>query len=139
MKKLVVLAFLGIMAISNAQVKDVKANKLDPKLFGSWQGSESDNQKIGMKKYWVQHRFEDGTFVLLFTAIDNGKVEHFVEKGQWWVEKGEFHELHFNSGKTDVYTYSFIDPDHVKFKAKQMSVNLENSDYQFIDTRIEED
>jgi hypothetical protein len=28
----------------------------------------------------IQHRFEDGTFVLLFTAIENGEVESFVER-----------------------------------------------------------
>lgn len=138
MKKLLLIAFFGIIAISNAQEKDTKVNKLDNKMFGSWKGSENDNQRKGLVKYWIQHRFEDGTFVLLFTAIENGEVESFVEKGQWWIENGEFHELHFNSGKTDVYTYTFVDENHVKFKAKNIGVNFENSEYEFIDTKIED-
>lgn len=138
MKKLILIAFLGIMAISNAQVKDSVANKLDNKMFGSWKGSEKDNQKEGLVKYWIQHRFQDGTFLLLFTVIDNGEVESFVEKGQWWTENGEFHELHFDSGQTDVYTYAFIDENHVKFKAKKVGVNMENPDYEFIDIKIED-
>ena len=138
MKKLLLIAFLGIITISNAQKKDSKENKLDNKMFGSWKGSEIDNQKKGLVKYWIQHRFEDGTFLLLFTAVENGEVESFVEKGQWWIENGEFHELHFDSGKTDVYTYSFVDENRVKFKSKQIGVSFENSEYEFIDTKIED-
>jgi len=139
MKKLLLIAFLGIIAISNAQEKDSNVNKLDDKMFGSWKGSENDNQRKGLVKYWIQHRFEDGTFLLLFTAIENGEVESFVEKGQWWIENGEFHELHFNSGKTDVYTYTFVDENQVKFKAKKVGVSFENSEYEFIDTKIEDE
>ncbi len=108
-------------------------------MFGSWKGSENDNQRNGLAKYWIQHRFEDGTFLLLFTAIENGEVESFTEKGQWWIENGEFHELHFNSGKTDVYIYSFIDENHLKFKAKNIGISFENSEYEFIDTKIEDE
>lgn len=139
MKKILIIAFLTVFSFANAQKKDAKENKLDEKMFGSWKGSENDNQRKGLVKYQIQHRFEDGTFLLLFTAIENGEVESFVEKGQWWVENGEFHELHFNSGKTDVYTYSFIDKNHVKFKAKNVGVNFENSGYEFIDTKIEDE
>jgi hypothetical protein len=40
----------------------------------------------------------------------------------------EFHELHFNSGKTDVYTYTFVE-NHVKFKSKQIGVSFENTEW----------
>jgi hypothetical protein len=138
MKKILIIAFITIFSFANAQKKDSKENKLDKKMFGSWKGSENDNQRKGLVKYWIQHRFEDGTFLLLFTAIENGEVESFVEKGQWWIENGEFHELHFDSGKTDVYTYSFVDENHVKFKAKKVGVSFENAEYEFIDTKIED-
>ena len=138
MKKILIIAFITVFSFANAQTKDSKENKLDKKMFGSWKGSENDNQRKGLVKYWVQHRFEDGTFLLLFTAIENGEVESFVEKGQWWIENGEFHELHFDSGKTDVYTYAFVDENHVKFKAKKVGVSFENSEYEFIDTKIED-
>lgn len=138
MKKILIIAFITIFSFANAQKKDSKENKLDKKMFGSWKGSENDNQRKGLVKYWIQHRFEDGTFLLLFTAVENGEVESFVEKGQWWIENGEFHELHFDSGKTDVYTYSFVDENHVKFKAKKVGVSFENAEYEFIDTKIED-
>ena len=138
MKKILIIAFITIFSFANAQKKDSKENKLDKKMFGSWKGSENDNQRKGLIKYWIQHRFEDGTFLLLFTAVENGEVESFVEKGQWWIENGEFHELHFDSGKTDVYTYSFVDENHVKFKAKKVGVSFENAEYEFIDTKIED-
>lgn len=138
MKKFLIIALITIFSFANAQTKDSKENKLDKKMFGSWKGSEKDNQRKALVKYWVQHRFEDGTFLLLFTAIENGEVESFVEKGQWWIENGEFHELHFDSGKTDVYTYTFVDENHVKFKAKKVGVSFENSEYEFTDTKIED-
>jgi hypothetical protein len=49
----------------------------------------------------IQHRFEDGTFVLYSLQLKMAKLKVLL-KGQWWIENGEFHELHFNSGKTDV-------------------------------------
>lgn len=112
--------------------------KLDPALFGSWEGSEKDGQQKGMIKHWVMHRFEDGTFVLLFTTIEDGIADSFAEKGKWWIENGLFHEYHNNSKQTDVYSYRLIDADHVQFKAKSLAMDMENPDYQFIDTRIKE-
>lgn len=38
-------------------------------MFGSWKGSENDNQRKGLVKYWIQHRFEDGTFLLFYSQL----------------------------------------------------------------------
>ena len=116
------------------------AKKLDPKLFGTWNGSENDNQRKGLSKSWVMHRFENGTFVLLFTNVEDGEVTHFAEKGRWWIdEKGIFNEYHNNSKKTDTYTYIMIDENNVKFKSKFLSMSHENQDYEFIDTKLNDD
>ncbi len=133
MKRLLIVAFLFLGQIILGQTS------LDPKMFGSWKGSEKDQQFEGVERHWIQHRFEDGTFVLLFTMLENGKMRSFAEKGKWWIENGEFHEFHNNSGLTDVYTYQFIDDDHVKFKAKFLAADMDNENYEFIDTRVLED
>ncbi|MCU7695406.1 hypothetical protein ACFSPU_10270 [Haoranjiania flava] len=113
-------------------------NIIDKKLVGSWKGYEKDNQVVGMEKYWIQHRFEDGSFIILFTAIADCEVMTTVEKGKWWVKDGLFYELHLNSNKTDIYSYELLnDATQVKFKAKTLSVDHENQAYEFIDTKVE--
>ena len=82
----------------------------------------------------------DGTYLLLSTAIPKkGEVESFAERGKWWIENGLFHELHFVSGKTDIYTFEVLDDEHIKFKLKSTEFNPANSNYEFIDTKIEEE
>ena len=135
MKKLLIVSFILISICSFSQTK-----KLDPKLFGSWTGSEKDNQVKGMSKSWIMHRFDNGDFVLLFTAVEDGEVSNFSEKGKWWIdEKGVFNELHFVSGKTDKYSYVMLDENNVKFKAVQLSIIQENSNYEFIDTKLDKE
>jgi hypothetical protein len=108
----------------------------DPQLIGVWSGHEKDNQRINLEKYWIMHRYEDGTFILMFNTIEDGEVDNFSEKGKWWVENGLFNEYHENSHGTDVYTYSMIDENHVRFKAKSLAFDFGNKDYEFIDTKI---
>lgn len=88
----------------------------------------------------MQHRFKDGTFVLLFTTVDKEcNTEIFTEKGKWFIKDGLFYEYHNNSKKTDIYSYEFIDENHIKFKAKSMSLEQNNMEYEFIDTKIEDE
>lgn len=133
MKKIIL-----ILMIVFAQLSFAQKNNLDPKLFGSWSGTEKDNQVMGMTKNWIMHRFEDGKFVLLFTVVENGEVSNFSETGKWWVENNTFYEYHNNSKSTDVYNYTVLDENHVKFKMKKAGVQHENVDYEFIDTRLED-
>jgi hypothetical protein len=136
---LLLISLLTFSVTSLAQKTDavVKQEKqLDKKLEGSWEGSEKDKQIQGMEKHWIMHRFTDGTFVLLFVAVKNGKTQKFSEKGKWWVEGNTFYEFHNVSGKTDVYEYKVLDDDHVKFKAKEISIEMEDSSYEFVDTRL---
>jgi hypothetical protein len=136
MRKYFIVLSLLISCLTFCQTDD---KSLDPKLFGTWNGSEKDQQVKGISKSWIMHRFEDGSFVLLFTAVENGEVSNFAEKGKWWIDKnGAFNELHFDSGKTDIYSYIMLDNNNVKFKAKLLSLDHENQEYEFIDTKLDD-
>lgn len=141
MKKIILSTLLLAFGSVYAQKAKAKphANKIDKQLVGLWKGSEKGQQIAGLEKLWVMDRKEDGTFVLIFTTVQDCEVNQHIEKGQWWIENGEFHELHFVSGQTDTYTYKVLDPDHVKFSSKQQSMTMETDVYSFVDTRIDED
>ena len=136
--KLSVIMMMFFSVIAFAQQSNSKKNQIDQKLVGSWSGEEDDQQIAGMHKSWIMHRSDDGKFLLLFVAVQDGKTTTFTEKGQWWVENGKFYELHKGDGKTDVYDYKVLDEDHIKFKASQLSLEQNNENYEFVDTRIEE-
>jgi len=139
MKKKLSFMMLCFSVILLAQKEnDGKKNQIDQKLVGSWKGEEDDQQIAGMHKSWIMHRSDDGKFLLLFIAVHDGKTTTFAEKGQWWVENGKFYELHKEDGKTDVYDYQILDKDHVKFKAAQLSIEQNNENYEFIDTKLED-
>ena len=132
--KLILIAFVSIVCF--AFTTYTENNKDEKKFLGSWIGSEKDNQRKDLTKHWIQNRYKDGTFVLMFTTIENCKVEHMTERGKWSIKDGLFYELH-NDGKTDIYSYEIIDDNHIKFKAKQMGIEQENKEYEFIDTKLD--
>ena len=134
MKKVLISFLLGLSFLAFSQGKNIAKNKIDPKLVGTWKGSETDQQVEGMTKYWVLSRFADGTFSMMFTTSQNCEINNHVETGQWWVQDNEYHELHFVSGSTDVYTYSFPTANTVKYKVVDSKIVGET--YEFIDTKV---
>ncbi|MGD1319217.1 hypothetical protein [Chryseobacterium sp. 2R14A] len=138
MKKIILSTLILVFGILYSQKTKPQANKIDKNLVGLWKGGEKDQQIEGMEKLWIMDRKEDGTFTLIFTTIQNCEVNQHIEKGQWWIENGEFHELHFDSGNTDVYTYELPDKSHIKFRSKSMSMDMINNEYSFVDTKIED-
>ena len=110
--------------------------QIDKRLVGIWTGSEKDNQIEGLSKEWKMTRTFDGNFSLEFKVTQNGKVRNSTEDGQWWIENGLFHEMHFVSQKTDIYEYKVLNSDQIKFKVKSFGVAHENEEYEFIDTRL---
>jgi hypothetical protein len=131
--KLLILAITSAFFLSFTVLKEN-----DKKIFvGNWAGSEKDQQIEGVTKYWQQTRFKDGTYIIMFTTIEECEVDQFIEKGTWYIKDGIFHEVHTNSGSEDIYEYEIIDNDHIKFKSKKMGVEMTNSNYEFIDTRLE--
>ena len=80
-------------------------------------------------------RNADGTFVLDFVFTQNGRSQETQETGNWWVEGNKFYEFHEESGKTDIYTYSVLNENQIKFKSQTISIDMNNDSYEFIDTR----
>ena len=135
--KLSVLILTSILLFSCATTKSSYDDKLKSKLIGSWSGSEEDNQIRGVTKYWIQIRNKNGAYVLMYTTIENCEVENFVEKGKWWVKDGVFYEKYEDSDAPDVYTVEMLDNNNVKFKAKKLSSEFDNKEYEFTETRQE--
>lgn len=140
MKKVVFILTLLMANVSFSQETQTEETKtFDTKLIGCWKGSEIGQQQKGLSKYWVSCRFEDGTSTLLFIAIDKkGKVTQTTENGKWWVANGKYYELHNYDGVTDIYDYEIIDNNSIKFTAVEI-MGDKNSEYTFVDYKIEED
>jgi hypothetical protein len=138
MKKIIITLTL-VLTINFCMGQQVPNGKEahDPALLGSWSGSEKSMQKIGMVKHWIQNRFEDGTFVLIYTTIEDDLVKNFSEKGKWWTENGKFYELHFRDDKTNIYSYELIDEGHVKFEGIKLGSDFEKIEYESTESKIE--
>ena len=107
----------------------------DSKLVGVWKGFEVDKQIEGVEKHWIQQRFENGTYVIMFTTKEDCQIETFTEKGKWWTEKGKFYELSGDVKEADVYNYEVKNDEVVEFKSIKLS-GKEKDDYIFSDYKI---
>lgn len=47
-----------------------------------------------------------------------------------------FHEYHYKSMLTDSNSYKILDDNHVQFKAVKQSMEMNNTKYEFIDTKV---
>lgn len=135
--KLSLLILVSFLLFSFASTKTSDDDKLKNKLTGTWSGSEEDNQIRGVTKYWIQIRNKNGTFVIMFTSIEDCEVESHVEKGKWWVKDGLFYETTGGKNEQDVYAVEMLDHNNVKYKAKKLSIEFANEDYEFTETREE--
>ena len=134
---LVTFLFLTQCATTKSSTSTLPDN-LDERLLGSWSGSEKNQLMEGVESTWIQHRFSNGEFILLAIYNQYGELISGAEKGKWWIENGLFHELHYSSGKTDIYEYEVLDANRVKFRGKLMSFETNAEVYEFIDTRVVE-
>ena len=107
----------------------------DSKLIGVWKGFEVEKQIDGVEKHWIQQRFENGTYVIMFTTKEDCQIETFTEKGKWWTEKGKFYELSSNSKDPEVYNYKIKNDEVVEFKSIKLSEE-KNEAYTFSDYKI---
>ena len=110
----------------------------DSKLVGIWKGFEVEKQIEGVEKHWIQQRFKNGTYVIMFTSKQDCEIETFTEKGKWWTKDGKFYELSNNSKNIDIYNYEVKNPQVVEFKSIQL-LGEKNDTYIFSDYRIEVD
>ncbi len=118
-------------------IKSSDDDKLKNKLIGTWSGSEEDNQIQGMTKYWITIHNKNGTFIRTFITLENCEVENFIDKGKWKVKDGLIYETFDSDGKTDVYSIEILDDNNIKFKAKEISIDMDNKEYEFTETRQE--
>lgn len=132
---LVVLMTIFAISCSTQMTTLENGKKIDNRLVGVWSGSEKDQQIDGVEKKWDMTRNGDGTFILDFVFTQNGRTQEAQETGNWWIEGNKFYEYHEESGKTDVYTYSVLNENQIKFKSQSISVGMNNDSYEFTDTR----
>ncbi|WP_281231922.1 hypothetical protein [Flavobacterium gelatinilyticum] len=126
------LLLLTIVIVSFSVTK----KQQDSKLIGIWKGFEKDSQIEGVEKHWIQQRFKDGTYVIMFTAKENCEVETFTENGKWWTENGKFFEVSNSSQGTDEYIYDVKSEEEVEFKSLKLNGKNDNT-YTFSDYRID--
>lgn len=132
---LAVLMTMFAISCSTQMTTLENGKKIDNRLVGVWSGSEKDQQIDGVEKKWDMTRNGDGTFILDFVFTQNGRTQETQETGNWWIEGNKFYEYHEESGKTDVYTYSVLNENQIKFKSQSISVGMNNDSYEFTDTR----
>ena len=107
----------------------------DSKLIGVWKGFEVEKQIEGVEKHWIQQRFENGTYVIMFTTKEDCQIETFTEKGKWWTEKGKFYELSSTAKDPEVYSYEMKNDEVVEFKSIKLSGEKKDT-YTFSDYKI---
>ncbi|MBP4137858.1 MULTISPECIES: hypothetical protein [Flavobacterium] len=130
--KIIALAVFSILIFSFSI--DKKEN--DTKLVGIWKGFEKDAQIEGVEKHWIQQRFADGTYMIMFTAKEDCEVQTFTEKGKWWTEDGKFYEASESSKDIDVYKYEVKGEESVEFKSIKL-LGKDNNTYTFSDYRLD--
>ena len=138
MRKIVLIVFL-IFSFSYFGKVYSKNPQIDTCLVGTWSGSEKDDQIKGVQMNWIQYRYPDGKLVTNFTANYLGEQTVWVETGKWWIENGKFYEKSEDAKKPDIYNYEVVDKNHIIFRAIKLSPEFENKNYQFVDTRVEND
>lgn len=108
----------------------------DDKLIGIWKGFEKDRQIEGVEKHWIQQRFGDGTYVIMFTTKEDCEVETFTEKGKWWTEDGKFYESSESTKDIDIYNYEVKNDEVVEFKSIRLA-GENNETYIFSDYKLD--
>jgi hypothetical protein len=73
-KSIIIVVLIAIVSLSFTVLERSDKNK----FVRSWKGSEKSNQTDGVTKYWIQNRYKDGTFVLIFTTVENCQVKHLA-------------------------------------------------------------
>ncbi|MRX67871.1 hypothetical protein SAMN06265349_105248 [Flavobacterium resistens] len=138
MKKVSTLFYVAVFAVFSILILSFTIDKKDndAKLVGIWKGFEKDGQIDGVEKHWIQQRFADGTYVIMFTAKQDCEVETMTEKGKWWTENGKFYEAASSTKDIDVYNYEVKGEESVEFKSIKLS-GKDNNTYIFTDYKLD--
>lgn len=138
MRKVIIIAILSFFSALIGNVYSEK-NQKDTCLVGTWSGSEKDEQIKDVQINWIQYRYPDGKLVTRFTTTYFGEQSVSTEKGKWWTKDGKFYEKTRKARKPDIYYYEVVDRNHIIFRAVKLETEFENKNYQFVDTRVEND
>ncbi|MGC4041502.1 MAG: hypothetical protein QM710_12150 [Flavobacterium sp.] len=137
MKK-VVLGFLVVIALFSFSSFKPAGKDHDKRLVGVWKGFEVDRETEGVEKHWILNRYENGKYVIMFTAKENCEIETLFEKGEWWTKDGKFYEKSQNSKYSDIYEYEIKDGIMVNYKSVELN-GEKKTDYIFSDYKIDLD
>ncbi len=140
-KNLKIISFFVLLVsmfnCTNQKVKPTNLDGVSANFVGKWKGEEKNQQVEGAKKSWEINRKTDGTFVVKFVIQYEGeKPMKHQESGKWWLKDGKYYEYNNLSELTDVYNYEILNEEQIKFSADQLSVEFNNENYEFIDTRV---
>ncbi|MDX2130149.1 MAG: hypothetical protein SFU91_14030 [Chloroherpetonaceae bacterium] len=145
MNKFFLVGFISLILFSACGSKEIQkpiekkvSDSTDIRLVGVWEGMETDYQKLGMQKHWMQQRFADGTYVIMFVAIENGSGKRSVEYGKWWVKDGIFYEQCSSCKKSDSYQYSFLSDSNetLKYKLITSQEKFADENYEFLEFKV---
>lgn len=121
-------------------LSETRSGKLiDIRLVDSWKGSEEGIQTKGQKKEWLITKSAQSFFVIDFKMTSEEGSQDFRSTGRWYIKDGLYHEYHDISGLTDIYYYKVLGKNRVKFTAKKLSIEFDNTEYEFINYRVKED
>ena len=98
-------------------------------FVGAWEGEYADHEGK-LVRTWIQNRFEDGTYKILFIHHSEKGVYKSTQQGKWWIDGDRFFEIAPDVMKEpDVYTFEMLSNDEIHFKRI-------GRDYEFTDRRI---
>ncbi|WP_367754603.1 hypothetical protein [Flavobacterium sp. WC2430] len=139
-KPIVLFSILVILFSSCSTSKNTitlsSGKKIDSRLIGVWKGSENGKQIANLTKEWEMKRNSDGTFTINFTTISDSITDEFEESGNWWIKGKKFYEYHDDSKETDIYNYTILNEEQVKFKMIKTDIDFAEENYTFVDTKI---
>ena len=112
------------------------AEPTDTRLVGNWEGQRDQEGKCSFMA-WRMARTADGKFEIAFYA-DSGKKQIIgKEKGRWEVKGDKLSLLTDGVPTPDVYVYTFIDDNSVRFSNVKRDPSADcMADYEFTDHRV---
>lgn len=109
----------------------------DERLVGEWKGQRDAESKCSFLA-WKLIRSSDGTFEIAFYADPKRTTEVSHERGIWWVKANEYFAQTDGVPTPDVYTFSFLDKDTVRYTLQKLDPSADcKADYVFTDHRAD--
>jgi len=112
------------------------AESTHTRLVGNWQGQRDQEGKCSFMA-WKMARTLDGKFEVTFYADPGKKQILGEEKGRWEVKDGKLSLFTDGVPTPDIYVYTFIDDNSVKFSRVRADPSADCvADYEFTEHRV---